>query len=61
MSMMHLCELCHFYGGYFAPDSAYLCNAPEASKLMNAPKAFDCGKDEPKEICRHFELRGDAE
>lgn len=42
MSVCHLCEQCHYYGGVF--NGYALCNAPDASKLMDAPK----------EACKHF-------
>ena len=52
MSKCHLCDLCHYYGGWF--NGYALCNAPDASKLMDALKAFDYGRDDPRRICKHF-------
>ena len=47
--MTNLCESCRFYGGTF--NGYALCNAPEAAKLMDAPKD-SCKHHAPKEAVR---------
>lgn len=42
MTGCNLCETCHYNGGVF--NGYALCNAPDASKLMDAPM----------ETCKHF-------
>lgn len=54
MSKINLCDQCRWYGGFFAPDSAHLCNAPDAGKLMDRMLVIEIGQDEPTSICRHY-------
>lgn len=54
--MMHLCDLCRWYTWAHVNDNwkGHVCLAPEHQHEMSHKKAFDCGREEPEEICRHF-------
>lgn len=54
MSKAYLCELCRWYGGYFVFDKAHLCNAPDASGIMDERVVVEVGQDEPSDRCRHY-------
>ena len=52
MSMCYLCDLCRLKIKNVAGGVICQPEWPYAEK-----KAFDYGRDDPKEICKHFEPR----
>lgn len=45
---IYLCDTCRWYGGFFAPDLAHLCNAPDDK---------GCCLDVRKTKCRHYKAK----
>lgn len=58
MSMCYLCDLCR-HSEYIASSTKLKCHG--VSGAIVDIKVIDYGHDDPWEICKHFELRGDAE
>ena len=52
MSKCYLCDMCR-HSEFIASNTRLKCHGE--SGAIVAIKTFDCGKDEPKEICRYFE------
>lgn len=52
MSKCYLCDLCR-HSEFIASSTRLRCHGE--SGAIVAIKAFDCGKDDPLEICRYFE------
>ena len=59
MSKCYLCDLCDVYHrrGENNGTVYWTCEALPLTEWKNIPFAFDCGRDDPKEICRYFELK----
>lgn len=52
MSMCYLCDLC---AQPHRIDSIHWLDCSKCDELH--PKAFDYGRDDPHEICKHFERK----
>ena len=52
MSMCYLCDLC--YHKRYLSSKFYCSELPSRVR----PMRIDYGRDDPKEICKHFELKG---
>lgn len=55
--MCYLCDLCR-HSEFIASNTRLKCHG-ESGAIVDI-KAFDCGRDDPKEICRYFERGGNA-
>lgn len=62
MSMCYLCDLCRHMRGWSNAWvwKCYGIRYPLITELKEK-KAFDYGRDDPYEICKHFEPKEDSE